>query len=450
MENGPNRNLIRTNTGVQDSLLHNPKQSLFAYQAPMTCGNHINESIVFRPLNTTTKYGSTVTWEFSKVADLMGPLTLVTNHAPLAQPAVPPGAGENYTAIRYINNLGAGQLEYIRVTYGTNQIVTILPEWLMIRFQKFKGLTASVCAKYLAMWEWTQGERDFFASTGGEVETDLCMPFADDTSQYFSMCGMSDKLRIQIKFKAINNVLNWDKAVINGNPASPMLAAGQTDDLLRDIYIRGEMIHLTGAERDTVVANVKSSDGLAKMIEDIQAHIRHYIPPSVSANYTVRLPLTNINAPVRAIYWYLEDPKFTAGTAASNANGGDYPLHPSEDLGKQWSRYCIVAGSQTIVPWTTSVHARYYDHGRWFTGINPGQYLVGYSFSPSPEMPNASLGTLNFGLADQPTLVIEFAAGLNNLYDQVAGSTQGAYLNVIADTVNFLHEQGGDLIKTFA
>lgn len=450
MENGPNRNLIRTNTGVQDSLLHNPKQSPFAYQAPMTCCNHINEEVVFRPLNTTTKYGSTVTWEFSKVADLMGPLTLVTNHAPLAQPAVPPGASENYTAIRYINNLGAGQLEYVRVTYGTNQIVTLLPEWLMIRFQKFKGLTAHTCAKYLAMWEWTQAERDAFAAVGGEVETDICMPFADDTSQYFSMCGMSDKLRIQIKFKAINHILNWDKAVIDGNPASPLLAAGQTDDLLRDIYIRGEMIHLTGAERDTVVANVKSSDGLAKMIEDIQAHIRHYIPPSVSANYTVRLPLTNINAPVRAIYWYLEDPKLTAGTAASNATGGDYPLHPSEDLGKQWSRYCIVAGSQTIVPWTTSVHARYSHHGRWFTGIDPGQYLVGYSFSPSPEMPNASLGTLNFGLADQPTLVIEFPAGLNNAYDQVAGSTQGAYLNVIADTVNFLHEQGGDLIKTFA
>lgn len=450
MENGPNRNLIRTNTGVQDSLLHNPKQSPFAYQAPMTCCNHINESIVFRPLNTTTKYGGTVTWEFSKVADLMGPLTLVTNHAPLTQPAVPPAAAENYTAIRYINNLGAGQLEYVRVTYGTNQIVTILPEWMMIRFRKFKGLTAHKCAKALALWEMTVAERDAFAAVGGEVETDLCMPFADDTSQYFSMCGMSDKLRIQIKFKAINHVLNWDKTVVDGAAASPVLAAGQSDDLLRDIYIRGEMIHLTGAERDTVVANVKSSDGLAKMIEDIQAHIRQVVPVSSSPNYTVRLPLTNITAPVRAIYWFLEDPKFTAGTAANNANGGDYPLHPSEDLGKQWTRYCITAGSQTIVPWTTSAHARFYDHGRWFTGINPGEYLAGYSMSPSPEMPNASLGTLNFGIADQPTLVIEFANGLNNNYDPVAGSTQGAYLTVIADTVNFLHEQGGDLIKTFA
>jgi hypothetical protein len=261
---------------------------------------------------------------------------------------------------------------------------------------------------------------------------------------------MSDKLRIQIRFKTLEHILTHDKLVLDGSAATPLLVSPQTNAILEDVYIRGEIIHLTGAERDTVVANVKSSDGLAKMIEDIQAHIRVLIPPSASPNYTFRLPLTNINAPVRALYWFLEDPKFTAGTAGNNANGGDLPLTPSEDLGRQWTRYCVVAGSQTIIPWRTNVHARFSDHSRWFTGIHPGEHLYGYSFSPSPEMPNASLGTMNFGITDQPTLIVEFASGLSNAYDAVAGSTQGAYLTVIADTVNFLHEQGGDLIKTFA
>ena len=439
---------MRAQTGVQDALLHNPKQSPFAYQAPMTCCNHINEEVVFRPLNATNVYGSNVTWEFSKVGDLMGPLTLVVQHAALTQPADPPVG--NYSRIQYIPNLGAGQLQEVRVTYGSNHIVTIPPEWMMIRFRKFKGLTASQCAAALAQWDQTDPARLAFSVNGGVTETDLCMPFADDTSQYFSMCGMSDKLRIQIRFKTLDHILNYDKLVLDGNAASPALVAPQTTAIIEDMFIRAEIIHLTGAERDTVVANVKSADGLAKMIEDIQGHYRVYIPPSASAGYTFRLPLTNINAPVRALYFFFEDPKLTAGTAANNAQGGDWPLYPHPDLGAQMTAYYVVAGSQTIIPRRTNVHARFADHARWFTGIIPSEHLYGYSFSPSPEMPNASLGTMNFGITDQPTLVIEFNGGLNNNYDRVAGSTQGAYVTVVADTVNFLHEQGGDLIKTFA
>lgn len=443
-ENGPVRPLLRTNTGVQDALLHNPKQSPYAYQAPMTTCNHLTEEITFRPLSVPTRFGSTAVWELSKVADLVGPIQFVTVLAALTQPE--PSDSANYSAIRYINNLGIGMIDEIRVTYGSNPIVLIPPEWLYTRYRKYRGLTSYEAWRVLSKMDQTNAERNAFAATGGEVIVDMAMPFADDTSQYFTMVGMSDKLRIQIRLKTLDHLLNYDMTAA-GN-ASPQLCGGQGTDLIQDIMLRAECIHLTGAERDTVVANVKSSDGQAKLIEDIQAHFRVYIPVTPSS-FTFRLQLTNITGPVRSLFFWLEDPKNTSGQQASTTWGGDYPLYPLQPLNSQWANYFVTSGANTIIPRTSSVRARYYNHQRWFSGIHPGEYLVGYSFSPAPETPNASLGSLNFGMADTPQFSLEFPNGLNNDYDGF-GDNQGAYLNVIADTLNFLHEQGGDLMKTFA
>lgn len=444
-ENGPVRPLLRTNVGVQDALLHNPKQSPFAYQAPMTTCNHLVEEITFRPLNQPTRFGSTSVWELSKVADLVGPIQLVLQLAALTQPVDADGA--NYTSIMYCNNLGIGMIEELRVTYASNPIVVIPPEWLYIRYRKYRGLTSYQAWRTLSRMDQTTAERRAFAANGGEVIVDLAMPFADDTSQYFTMVGMSEKLRIQVRLKTLDHILNYDMKT-TGN-ATPQLCGGQSTDLIQDINLRAECVHLTGAERDTTIANVKSSDGQAKLIEDIQGHYRVYIPVTPAA-FTYRLQLTNITNAVRSLFWWLEDPKNTAGSQDGTPWGGDYPLYPVQALNMQWSYYYLTSGANTIIPRTSSLRSRWLNHQRWFSGIHPGEYLNGYSFSVAPETPNASLGSLNFGMADTPQLNIEFPNGLNNDYDPAVSHTQGAYLVVVADTLNFLHEQGGDLMKTFA
>ncbi len=444
-ESGPSRPIIRANVGVQDALLHNPKHSPFAYQAPMTCCNHIVERTVFRPLNVQNRFGSTLIWEFSKVADLLGPCFLIVVLAALTQPASPPVG--NYTKIRYIDNLGIGMIESIRVTYGPNLITDLPPEWLYIRYRKYRGLTSSQAWRALSRMDQTLAERDSFANLGGEVVVDLTVPWADDTSQYFSMVGMSDKLRFQIRLKTLDHILNYDKT--DSNPASPQLVSPQSTDLIQDIYIRAQCVQLTGAERDSVVENVKSADGQAKMVEDIQTHIRTLIPTSATP-LTFRLPLTNITGPVRSLFWYLEDPKNTSGTNVDTENGGDWPHNPLRGLGSQVTRWCIVSGGNTIWPWTSSFISRFQDAANYYSGVHVGEYIFACTFSPAPETPNASMGTLNFGQCEQPTLIIEFAGGLlNTLYDPTPGASQGAYLNVIADTVNFHHEQGGDFIRVF-
>lgn len=444
-DSGPNKPLIRANTGVQDALLHNPSQSPFAYQAPMTCANFIAEQVIFRPLNFNGMAGQKVQFSLTKQADLVGPINLVTVFKPLTQPSAP-YAG-NVTRLRYINNLGIGQIDSARILYGSNVICHCLPEWLYIRYRKYLNTEAAHAWRVLSKMDQTLSERNAFALAGGEVITNLCVPWGDDTSQYFSMCGMADALRIEVNFKPLKHLLNYD--VTNNLDADQQLFGSDTPAIYQDINLLAECVHLTGAERDIVVANIKSPNGQPKLVEDIQAHIRVLIPAQASA-FTYRLKLTNITGPVTSIFWYLEDPLNTQGTQKDTKYGGDYPHYPEPGLNKQWDYYYMVSGGNTIIPRTSSLRSRFHNHVKWFSGAHPGEYINPYSFSTAPEITNASYGTLNFGQLDYPELIISFPNGLLNNYDPLhPGTSQGAYLNVVADTRNFYHEQGGDFTKTF-
>ncbi len=444
-ESGPAKQVMRANTGVQDALLHNPSQSPFAYQAPLTCSVFVQEEIIYRPTNFNGMTDQAYQFTLSKQADLLGPIDIVTVMQPLGQPALP-YAG-NVTATRYIDNLGIGQFEYIIIRYGANVICRCLPEWLYIRYRKYLNIEQAQAWRVLSKMDQLLSERQAFALIGGEVMTNLCAPWGDDTSQYFSMVAMSDAITIEARVKPLRNLLNYD--VTDNNPADQQLFGSTTANLYRDIYLRCDCIHLTGAERDTVVANVKSANGQPKLVEDVQAHIRVLIPQNPSP-FTYRLRLNNITGPVTSIHWYLEDPLNTAGTQVNTVHGGDWPHHPSPGLSRQWSHYSMVTGGNTIIPRTSSLRARFRNHVRWFSGAHPGEYIASYSFSQAPEMTNASYGSLNFGQFDAPEIIIEFPAGLLNNYDPLhPGTTQGAYLNIVADTKNFYLEQGGDFTKTF-
>lgn len=442
-DNGPNKPLIRGNTGVQDALLHNPAQSPFAYQAPMTCSNFINEEIIVRSQNFSGYTNTPYVFQVTKQCDLIGPMTLVVNYKPLTQPISPPTG--NVNAIRYIQNLGIGQLDFVRIRYGSQVISNCLPEKMFIRYRKFLNEESHRAWRVLSKMHQTLAERNAYALTGGEVYTSLCIPWGDDTSQYFSMCGMADALYIDIGIKDIRHLLNYD-LTSNAN-ASQQLIAPDTTQIIADIYLHYQGIHLTGTERDQVVANIKSPNGQAKIVDDCQAHIRTLIPVQGSA-FTYKLRLNNITGPVTSLYWYLEDPQDTSGSQINTRNGGDWPLNPDPYLGIQWDWYALVSGGNNVIPKTPSLRARYMHTNRWFSGAFPGEYIMPYSFSVSPEVPNASYGTLNFGTIDTPELQINFPAGLSNA-NAAFDISQGAYLNVLADIKNFYHEQGGDFTKTF-
>ncbi len=436
---------MRANTGVQDSLLHNPAQSPFAYQAPMTCCNYIQERVIYQPLNFSGLAGTKYNFSLTKQADLLGPVMIYARIAALTQPETPPAG--NVNAVRYINNLGIGMLESVRVFYGSNLICNIPPEWMFIRYRKYLNLGAQSAWRVLSRMDQALPERTAFAAAGGEIFVNLCVPWGDDTSQYYSMCGMASELRFEITVKPLRNLLNWD-VTDNADPAA-LLQGGQSTAIFSVFNLHCECVHLTGAERDTVVANVKSTDGLAKLVEDVQAHIRVLIPPTGSS-FTYQLKLTNINAPVSTLFWYLEDPLLTAGSPVDNEFGGDFPHHAIPGLGAQYSEWSVTSNGQMVVPVTSSLISRFYNHARWFSSVLAGEYINSHSFSQNPEIPNASYGTVNFGQLDLPQLNITFPSGLNNAYNTVnPSSTAGAYLNVIADTKNFFHEQGGDFTRTF-
>lgn len=444
-DSGPAKQAMRSNTGVQDALLHNPSQSPFAYQAPLTCSVYVQEEIIYRASNFNGFADQKYLFTLTKQADLLGPIDIVTVFKPLTQPAAPYSG--NVTAVRYINNLGIGQFEYIVIRYGANIICRCLPEWLYIRYRKYLNHEQAQSWRVLSKMDQLLPERQAFALVGGEVITNLCAPWGDDTSQYFSMVAMSDALTIEVQTKSLRHLLNYD--VTDNANADQQLFGSDTPAIYQDIYLRCDCIHLTGAERDTVVANVKSPEGQPKLIEDVQAHIRVLIPTNASS-FVYRYKLTNINGPVTSIFWYLEDPLNTAGTQVNTVHGGDWPHHPTPGLNRQVSHYAMVTGGTTIIPRTSSLRSRFRNHTRWFSGAHPGEYIFPYSFSQAPEMTNASYGSLNFGQFDAPELILEFPAGLLNNYDPLhPGTTQGAYLNVIADTKNFYLEQGGDFTKTF-
>ena len=399
---------------------------------------------MFQPLNFNGLAGTRYIYSITKQADLLGPMYLHADLAALLQPTVFPTG--NVMKSRYINNLGMGMIESLRISYASNPIATILPEWMYVRYRKYLNDAAGKAWRVLSRMDQTIGERDAYAATGGEVFTNLCVPWGDDTSQYYSMCGMASELRVEITIKPLINLLNFDLADPTA-AATTFLFQSQATNIITALNLHCECIHLTGAERDTVISNVKSAEGLAKMVEDVQSHIKVLIPSNASP-FTYQLRLTNINGPVSTLFWYLEDPKNTSGVTARSDQGGDFPLYPHPGLGTQVGSWSVSSNGYMVVPLTSSFISRYYNHVRWFSSPNAGEYIFAHSFSQNPEIPNANYGSFNFGQLDSPTLSIGFPAGMTNAY-AAYNDSQGAYLNVIAELKNFLHEQGGDFSRTF-
>lgn len=441
--NGPNKATLRTNTGPQDALLFNPAQSPFTYQAPVTASASLCEEIIYMPQQANSVFGTSYSYSLVKQADLVGPCFLDMQLAPLDQTIV--GGLPAPQAVQYINNFGIGCIDHVEVLYGAQRIVRIPPEWFYVRFQKYLGNEQYAAWQVLQRMNMTGG--DPFLMGGGPVYINLCMPWADDTSQYYPMVAMASELRIVVYLKTLNHVLNWPS---NGRvqQVSPYLMNGQSPNLIQHINLRTWCHHLTGKERDSLVANVKSPQGIPYMIDDIQGHYRVHVPVSPTPfNFTIRL--TDINAPVTSLFWFLTDPNDNQGTNVNSQYYGDYPFNTTTLLSNQVTEFSCSANGYTLIPQTQTFKNLFLDHVRWWSSGQAGTPVFSRSFSMNPEVPNASYGTINFGQADSPTFTIRFGNGLTNNVAGMVNTSQGAWLTIIADTKNFLQAQGGDFTRTF-
>jgi hypothetical protein len=446
---GPNKNVLRSNTGVQDALLHNPDQSAFSFQAPMTISNFLIEEQEFGPYSFSGQFGQTYRFDIGKTGDLLGPLELELDMKPITQPPAP--LTTNVSEILYCDNFGIGSIDMIEIQYGSNLICRIPPEALYCRFRKYLNQEAYFGWRTLSRMDQTLAERRAFSVAGGKSIVTLCVPWGDDTSQYLAICGLAQNLTINIRMKALNHILNY--VTTDGLAPATALFGTDTVAFISRAVIHGYVVQLTGSERDTVVANVKSENGVPILSECWQTILRVPIPVQATA-FTYNYRLASFNAPTASIFWWLEDPQNTSGIVGvssgttGSVNGGDWPLHPEDYLMAQVSSYQLAANSVTLTPAQSMFRARWRDHIRWFSSPHAGEPLVGYSWSVAPEITNASYGTINFGQMDNVNIFIVFPAGLSNVTGGV-NAEQGAYFCIIADTKNFIHEQGGDLIQTF-
>lgn len=425
MSSGPSKELIRANTGVEDPLIHNPSMSPFMVAVPLTMCNHIVSENEIRPVNSVTSWGQKARIEIAKEADRLGPCQAVFQLPALSQ---------TDGARTYVQNLGMIAVKNIVVTYGSNKIVEIPAAWRFVRFKKYLGPVPYEAWRVSSRSDMTAGEIASLTANGGEMIVDLCLPFADDTSQWFHTIQSSQKLTLQIELAQASEVIQ--------EAAAP---SGDQGQQLTDFYVQAYVAHFTAAERKTDVKIAMKEHGYSNLIEDIQW--QEFLVPDNAANHTLKLRLTNITRPVRSLFWFMTLNGYDAATTThpfntDDNNGGAVTIAGAPRVGEVWIRYRVVTGQNIVVPWTTPLRSRYVNHNRWFSGSLVGNYINNYSFGLNPETPNANTGSLNFGQIDAPTLEIE----MNGF---TTSDTNGINLTVIADTLNFTQEQGGDFSKTF-
>jgi hypothetical protein len=419
---------IRANTGVQDSLLFNPTHSPFAYQAPLTISNFIKAEQYLDPNNRSNNLGVSQRFEIPKEFDLLGPVELVLQLAPLIQ-------GDPPIEREYVENV-CSLIENVRIQYGSSLLTDINPDWIFTRFIKYFNFEAKQAWRPVAGFAGYKAGGSAKAINGGEFVIPIPVPWGDDTSQYFSTVAMAEKLTLTVRLRSA------DHAIVVKPSGTPFLAVGQVP-LVSNIQLHLDGIHLTGEERDELVKAIKAPEGLAKLYEDIQIQNGIIVPTSST---TFRVQLTNVTQPVRSLFFFFIDPLDVAGNNTRAVSGstsagffGDSPYHIENAVALQVNRWRVYSGSKDLITWRSYDRSANIDHVKYFSGSNPGLPLFGYSHSLAPETPNANEGSINYGQIDAPTLEIEFTGN----------PVVQTELHILADTLNFWHEQGGDVQKTF-
>lgn len=450
---------LRTAAGIISADKFNDNVSPFKPVRHAATAVFIREEQYINP-STTPALGATVRFDVNKDGDYLDKVWLCVTMS-----ALTPNGGATFA--RYCDWLGYALIRQFRAIYGPQTLQRISKEELFIWAQRFLNDEEYVHNARMVKGGIADADRVLEASQPQILKVPIHTLWLNN-SEPQSLClqGLGNRISFEIDFEPSVNLVQQDNTGTLVSPTSESAFFNSTPYGV-DCRLGIEYVHVTTSERDAVVAMYRQRKGLRYLITDIQRSPGQIFAAASNVNQTQSFQLINMTQPVYCgftLLRWVNDLTATYTSAAINnvygrnwfnCNGWLQPQGTGLPLRPMFINMQLKSGNNNLL-----YQASIYDYlddksARYFkNGVAQVRGIPSFSWSHQPTLPNATLGSVDFSVVNQP---LQYWVGNTNppyatfgaWATQDIGFSSALQLDNIYFTYNNIDATNYDLIRPF-
>lgn len=437
----PERNVITSLSGAVAPLVSveaaDPREiSRYALSVPRDWRKttvFVKDELTFAP-NNVPQLNAEMSFEIPKVAHFIRDICLQSIAPPnIIAPAGNPGF--------YVDHLGYALIDYFRIMFGANLLYERQAYDLYFKYRKALEVEKRDAVNDLIQGDKTQAQRNQFLINGGELYTDMFLPFEMHNSQAFPILAVAQKLRFILKTQPFLNLIQ-----------TPVAGTTVTSTTGWQFNLIARVIHVTGLEADMVLDMTRDEEGVTYLIHQNVRQNSDDIA-SVANGFQARIKLSSIVKPIRFIQWAFVPTKLINNTGRNDqfffqpqpfpgpVPAGMTPYNPIQN----WSLESNGQIIQRQVPRTYTVIRDHY----LYNPAPHGDEIFSQYYDEFPHSVNATMGYLDWTNLNNVVLNATFGTGGTGTDPDTPAQPQSLRLVVNCEDDNFWFFHSGNVTRSF-
>jgi hypothetical protein len=337
------------------------------------------------------------------------------------------------------DHIGFAQVDYFRINFGSNQVYTREAQDLYFKYRKALGVEKTRATNMMVLGDATLAQRQNFLQNGGELLTDLNLPFTTHQSMSLPIIVLSQKTRFSYKSKALSQITTAPVAGTTITPTAPV-----------NFTLRITAIHPTGDEGSYLLKMSQESDGIAYMIhQNVRQNSDDF---STTQNGAVlQAKLSAMTKPLKSLYWALIPTKLQNDTGRNDIfmySPNPIPTPPGMSLYNPVQSWRIEANGLVIQRDIETNYNQVYQHSLYHESV-PDDQIFFQTYSEYPHSVNAACGYLDYTNLNNPVLHIRMGNGGTGPDPDNPLLPQTLRLVVNSEDYNFWFFKSGNWSRSF-
>lgn len=379
-----------------------------------------------------TGLGIPTTFEINKEAT--GITTCVLRSVAPQSTVNPPAA-----QAAYADFLGMALIDYFNVHFGSNLVYNREGQDLYFKYKKAFGIEKQAAVDENVQGNKTLAQRNQFLLNGGNMYTDVMLPFSTAQSNELPIVTLSNKTNIQFRAKALPNITtsNVPGTVITN------LAPWQ-------FTLRLMQVQTTGDEAAYLLKMSQMSQGIAYMIhQNVRQNSDDFATTQSGA--VVQARLASITKPLKALYWGLIPTKLINDTGRNDIfmySPNPVPTPPGMTNYSPIESWRIDANGLIIQREIERQYNQVYQHSLYHNSI-PDDQISFQTYAEYPHSVNAATGYLDYTNLNNATIYLRLGAGGTGVDPDNNALPQTLRLQLNCEDYNFWFFKSGNWSRSF-